>query len=366
VTDYGGLEILWFVLIAVLWIGYFFLEGFDFGVGMLVRLIGRDTVERRAVIHTIGPVWDGNEVWLIVAAGATFAAFPEWYSTLFSGFYLVLFLIVAGLVLRPVALEFWGKDDREAWRSAWEWALIVGSALPAFLWGVVFADIVHGIPINSNMEFTGSLLDLLGPYALLGGLTTLLLCATHGALLLTLKTRGEMLERARRAALLLSIASAATVCAFVVWTLVHSADLGFWVVLAGVCAIAAASVVPVLAVRRPGRAFTAHGLAIGLVFTTLFVDLYPNVLVSSTDSAFNLTIGNAASGSYTLTVMTVVAGLMLPIVLLSQAWTYWVFRHRVGSEDFGAVKTPIDLLGRDQAPISDSEYAPESPPDLAT
>lgn len=347
--DYGSLEILWFSLILVLWIGYFFLEGFDFGVGMLLRVVGRDRTERRVLMHTIGPLWDGNEVWLIVGGGATFAAFPEWYATLFSGFYVPLFLIVLALVLRPVALEFWGKDDRPLWRSTWEWALVAGSAVPAFLWGVAFANIVRGVPIDGEREFTGSLFDLLNAYALLGGLTTLLLCAAHGALFLTLKTRGDTLARSRRVAAILTPAAAASVVSFAAWTLVHSSNagrLGVSPLVIGIGGALLTSVVPVLARVRAGWAFAANGLSIALVFALLFVDLYPNVLVSTTDDAFNLTLGNAASGSYTLIVMTVVAGLFLPIVILSQAWTYWVFRRRVGRETFGDVKTPVDLLAR--------------------
>jgi cytochrome d ubiquinol oxidase subunit II len=333
-TDYSTLEILWFTLIGVMWGGYFVLEGFDFGVGMLLRVVGREPGERRAVIHTIGPLWDGNEVWLIVAGGATFAAFPEWYATLFSGFYLPLFFIVIALVLRPVALEFWGKGDTQRWRSAWEWALFVGSALPAFLWGVAFANIVRGVPVDGQKEFTGSVLDLLNPYALLGGLTTLLLCLAHGAVYLTLKTRGNVLVRSRRAARVLTSASAASLAGFVTWTLADTADTAL-TVMAGIAAVAVAAAVPLLGCGRAGWAFAASGATIGLLFATLFLDLYPNVLVSSTDAAFNLTLGNAASGHYTLVVMTVVAALMLPVVLVSQAWTYYVFRHRVGREDFG-------------------------------
>jgi cytochrome d ubiquinol oxidase subunit II len=331
-NEYGGLEVLWFCVIAGLWIGYFFLEGFDFGVGMLLRWIGRDTAERRAVIHTIGPVWDGNEVWLIVAGGATFAAFPEWYATLFSGFYVPLFLIVVGLVLRPVALELWGKDDRPGWRSGWEWALLAGSALPAFLWGVAFANIVHGVPIGRDHEFTGSLLDLLHPYALLGGVTTLLLCAAHGALFLTLKTSGEPLRRARRAASVLTPASAVAVVAFLAWTVGHDVEVLALAAAVGAGLLAASA--PALLRRRGGWAFAANGLTIALVFVTLFADLYPNVLVSSTSPAFNLTLGNAASGSYTLGVITVVAAIMVPAVIVSQVYTYWVFRRRVGAEQF--------------------------------
>ena len=330
-NEYGGLEVLWFCVIAGLWAGYFFLEGFDFGVGMLLRWVGRDRAQRRAVIHTIGPVWDGNEVWLIVAAGATFAAFPEWYATLFSGYYLLLFVVVVGLVLRPVALELWGKGG-DRWRSGWEWALFAGSVLPAFVWGVVFANVVRGVPINGDMEFTGSVADLLGPYALLGGLTTLLLCATHGAVFLGLRTEGDVHARACTAARWLAAASAVAVVAFVCWTLGEHAEPASVVASVGACALASA--VPALLRRGAGWAFAANGLAIALLFALLFADLFPNVLVSSTDPAFDLTTGNAASGSYTLTVITVVAAIMVPAVIVCQAWTYRVFRARVGSEQF--------------------------------
>jgi cytochrome d ubiquinol oxidase subunit II len=334
VNEYGGLEVLWFCVIAGLWVGYFFLEGFDFGVGMLLRWVGRDRAERRAVIHTIGPVWDGNEVWLIVAAGATFAAFPEWYATLFSGFYLLLFVLVVGLVLRPVALELWGKGS-DRWRSGWEWALLAGSALPAFVWGVVFANVVRGVPIDGDMEVTGSVLDLLGPYALLGGLTTLLLCATHGAAFLRLRTEGDVHARAGVAARALAPASAVAAIAFVSWTLAERAEPAS--VAAGVGACLVASAAPALLRRGGGWAFAANGLAIALLFAMLFADLFPNVLVSSTDPAFDLTIGNTASGSYTLTVITVVAAIMVPAVIVCQVWTYRVFRARVGREQFEAV-----------------------------
>ena len=181
---YTFLQVVWFVLISILWLGYFLLEGFDFGVGMLFRAVTRNDEERRAVLHTIGPVWDGNEVWLLVAGGATFAAFPQWYATLFSGFYLALFLILVGLIVRNVSFEFWGKSDSPSWRRRWEWAMILGSALPALLWGVAWANIVHGVPIDVHHEYTGTLFDLLHPYALLGGLATLGLFLAHGAIFL--------------------------------------------------------------------------------------------------------------------------------------------------------------------------------------
>jgi cytochrome d ubiquinol oxidase subunit II len=330
---YGTLEILWFVLIVALWIGYFFLEGFDFGVGMLLRVLGRDRTERSILMQTIGPVWDGNEVWLIAAGGATFAAFPEWYATLLSGFYVVLFLIVATLLLRPVAFEFWGKDDHPSWRNACEWALVVGSVLPPFLWGVTFSNIVRGIPIGSGHEFTGTPLDLLSPYALLGGVTFVLLCAAHGAFFLRLKTRDDMLARAGRAARLLGVPAAVAGIAFLGWTVADVTDPGAVTLVAAALAAGALVGAAFMAVRRSGLAFGLLGLGFVSVLVTLFSDLYPNVLISSTTPAFNLTLGNAASGHYTLEVMTVVAAIFVPVVVLAQGWTYWIFRRRVGREE---------------------------------
>ena len=358
--DTTTLQAIWFLLICVLWLGYFVLEGFDFGVGMLVRRVGRTDAERRAVIHTIGPVWDGNEVWLIVAGGATFAAFPQWYATLFSGFYLALFLILGALIVRGVAFELWGKRDDRRWRTGWEWALIVGSALPALLWGVAWANIVHGVPIDGTGEFTGNLLDLLGPYALLGGLTSLTLFLAHGAIFLALRTKGELESRAREIAVRTTPVAAVVTLAFLAWTLVDQGDRGGVEVASAVLAVVAGLAVVAAAVlvrRGAGRAFAATTGAIVALFSALFVDLYPNAMVSSTDRAFDLSLADAASSSYTLKVMTVVAVALLPFVLLYQAWTYWVFRHRVGAEDFGEVRTPLDLLERRGGQSSGGEPA---------
>jgi cytochrome d ubiquinol oxidase subunit II len=348
-SDPTTLQVVWFLLISVLWLGYFVLEGFDFGVGMLVRRVGRSDDERRAVIHSIGPVWDGNEVWLLVAGGATFAAFPQWYATLFSGFYLALFLILVALIVRGVAFEFWGKRDDRRWRNAWEWVLILGSFLPALLWGVGWANIVHGSPIDASGEFSGNLFDLLGPYALLGGLATLTLFLAHGAIFLALKTRGEIEERARAVAVVATPVAAVVCAAFLVWTLITQSDRGGIEAGSALCAVAAAVLLAAAAVlirRGAGWAFAATTGAILFLFTALFVDLFPNAMVSSTDRAFDLTLADAASSHYTLTVMTVVAVALVPFVLLYQGWTYWVFRHRIGAEDFGHVQTPLDLLER--------------------
>jgi cytochrome d ubiquinol oxidase subunit II len=360
VDDVTTLQAVWFLLICVLWLGYFVLEGFDFGVGMLVRRVGRTDAERRAVIHTIGPVWDGNEVWLIVAGGATFAAFPQWYATLFSGFYIALFLILGALIVRGVAFELWGKRDDRRWRTGWEWALILGSALPALLWGVAWANIVHGVPIDRTGEFTGSLLDLLGPYALLGGVTTLVLFLAHGAIFLALRTKAELEVRSRTIAVTVTPVAAVVTLAFLAWTLVDQGDRGGVEVASAVLAVVAglAVVAAALLVRLDQRwAFAATTGAIVGLFAALFVDLYPNAMVSSTDTAFDLGLADAASSSYTLKVMTVVTVALLPFVLLYQAWTYWVFRHRVGAEDFGELRTPLDLLERRDEQPSGGEPA---------
>ncbi|MEX2105392.1 MAG: cytochrome d ubiquinol oxidase subunit II [Solirubrobacterales bacterium] len=348
---YTFLQVVWFVLISILWLGYFVLEGFDFGVGMLIRMVGRSKEERRAVLHTIGPIWDGNEVWLLVAGGATFAAFPEWYATLFSGFYLALFLILLGLIVRNVAFEFWGKVDSDSWRSRWEWAMIGGSFLPALLWGVGWANIVHGVPIDAQHEYTGTLFDLLNPYALLGGLATLTLFLTHGAIFLNLKTTGEIGKRAKSIAASLAPVTAVVGIAFLIWT-VTSHRGGIDVASAILAAVSALALIAaaILADRSPGRAFAATTAAILTLFCALFVDLFPHTMISSTSAAFDMTLNVSASSSYTLTVMTVVAVLLVPVVLAYQAWTYWVFRHRVSAEGFGEVKSPLDLLDKGKGP----------------
>jgi cytochrome d ubiquinol oxidase subunit II len=345
--DPSALETLWFVLIAVLWAGYLLLEGFDFGVGMLLPVLGRTDGERRSLISTIGPVWDGNEVWLLVAGGATFAAFPEWYATLFSGFYLALFLILVALIVRGVAFEFRDKHDTQRWRATWDAAIVVGSVVPALLWGVAFANLVRGVSLAPDGEYAGSFWDLLNPYALLGGVATLVLCAAHGAIFLTLRTSGDMTERARALARPLTWALVAVGAGFLAWTIGRSASDDDLSALALVGAIGTALAVIAAAVlvmrRRDGWAFAATGSAVVLLVVTIFASLWPNVINSVDDPALALTIADAASTNYTLTVMTVVAAVLTPVVLLYQGWTYWVFRHRVGG-DVGEVRSPLDLI----------------------
>ncbi len=340
------LNSLWFLIIAVLWIGYFFLEGFDFGVGALLPLIGRDDLDRRVLVTTIGPLWDGNEVWLIVAGGATFAAFPEWYATLFSGFYLPLFLILVALILRGVAFEFRAKGTRPEWRAWWDRAIVFGSVLPAFLWGVAFANIVRGVPIDAAGEYVGNLLNLLNPYALLGGATTLVLFTLHGAVFITLKTEGGINERAQRYAGGLTVPAALLLIAFLGWTwgerlgldnaaadlLPAGAVLGF-----AIAAVAAAGLCVIFARRRRwGWAFGATGLTIVLAVVTIFVTLYPRVMPSSIDPAYSLDVYSAASTSATLRLMSWMALVFFPVVLAYQAWSYWVFRKRTSRESLSA------------------------------
>ncbi len=323
------LETIWFVLIGVLWTGYLVLEGFDFGVGALLRTVGRTQQERGMVLRSIGPLWDGNEVWLLVAGGATFAAFPGWYATLFSGAYLALFLVLLSLIVRNVAFEFWGKHDDPRWRTAWEWAAIVGSALPALLWGVAWANIIHGIPIDAQGEPTGELWNLLGPYALLGGVATLLLFLAHGATFLCLKTSGEVHRRAVDARRVLAPAAVVALAAWVLWTALDGADAATIVLAGGAVVLLAAAA----AARVPGWSFGATAGAIALLVASWFVQLFPHVLISSTNPDYSITLHAAASGDYTLKVMTGVAILLVPLVLLYQGWTYWVFRKRLTVDD---------------------------------
>ena len=324
------LTTVWFILIAVLWIGYFTLEGFDFGVGMLLPVLARDETERRVMINTIGPVWDGNEVWVLVAGGATFAAFPEWYATLFSGFYLPLLLILVGLIIRGLAFEYRHHRDEATWKARWDLALIIGSAVPAVLWGVAFANIVHGVPIDADKEYTGTIFTLLNPYGLLGGLVTLTLFLTHGAMFVALKTDGDLRHRARALAVRIGLVAALFAVVFLVWT---QADTGT-IYSALLFVLAAGSLVGGIYFAHLGRegwGFIGTFVAIGLAVAGLFVALFPDVMPTTLSDGVSLTTTNAAATAYTLKVMTWVAVIFTPIVLGYQAWTYWVFRKRIGT-----------------------------------
>ncbi|MFF2522345.1 cytochrome d ubiquinol oxidase subunit II [Streptomyces liangshanensis] len=321
----------WFVLIAFLWTGYFFLEGFDFGIGVLTKLLARDRTERRVLINTIGPVWDGNEVWLLSAGGATFAAFPDWYATLFSGFYLPLLLILVCLIVRGVAFEYRAKRPEESWQRNWEHAIFWTSLLPAVVWGVAFANIVHGVRIDAHKEYVGTLGDLLHPYALLGGLVTLALFTFHGTVFAALKTVGDIRVRARRLALVLGPVTAVLAAGFLLWTQADSGN-GKSLVALVVAVAALVGAVGAIGRRREGWSFALSGLTVAAVVAMYFLTLFPNVMPSSLNEQWNLTVTNASSTPYTLKIMTWGAGITAPIVLLYQGWTYWVFRKRIGTQ----------------------------------
>jgi len=323
----------WFGVLVIFWTGFLVLEGFDFGVGMLHGVVGRDEQGRRLAIQTIGPLWDGNEVWLIVAAAGTFAAFPGWYATMFSGFYLAFLLLLVALIARGVSFEFYGKRDSTRWRRAWDAATTGGSLLAPLLIGVALGNLLHGVPIGTDQEYAGTFTDLLNPYSLFTGLTVVLLCLLHGASFLALKTAGEVRERAVRAGRRIAPVAAAAVLGFVVWTQVMAGQGVVALLVEVVAVLAAVAAAWLLGRGRDGRAFAATSLAMAAVVVSIFVNLYPRVMVSTLGSSTDLTVTNTASSSYSLKVMTVAAAVLFPVVLVYQGWTYYVFRRRVGGPD---------------------------------
>jgi len=332
------LNILWFILIAVLYIGFLILEGFDFGVGILLPFMGKasggasaDTT-RRTMINTIGPHWDGNEVWLIAAGGVTFAVFPMWYATMFSGFYLPFFLLLIFLIIRGVAFEFRSKDDNPSWRGLWDGCIFLGSLIPPFLLGVTFSNLARGVPIDDQMLYVGGFLDLLNPYALLGGVTVVIVCVLHGAIFLSMKTTGELRDRVNKTIPGLWVVSVVLGVAFLVVTFFATGILDKPGILTWVAPIASA--LALLAAgyfirrKRDGWAFGMTALTLALVVVMFFVILFPNVMIS-TGPGSSLTIYNASSAPYTLKVLTILAVILLPLVIAYQAWSYWVFRKRI-------------------------------------
>jgi cytochrome bd-type quinol oxidase subunit 2 len=347
----------WFIVIAVLWAGFFVLEGFDLGVGMLHGVIGRDEAGRRTAINTIGPLWDGNEVWLITAGAAMFAAFPGWYATMFSGMYLALVLLLVALILRGVSFEYRGKRDSLRWRRTWDGLLTGGSLVVPLLIGVALGDLLTGLPINSKQEYTGSFWNLLQPYGLYTGITLVAICVLHGATFLALKTTGDMRGRAERLARQAAPVTGFIVLGFALWTHVASGR-GFFPNLLQIAAVLAVFASAWLVYEHQhGWAFTATTVAMATSVLALFVDLYPRVMVSSTNTAYNLTTSNTAAGSYALKVMTIVVAIFLPFVLAYQAWTYYVFRRRISPGDFSA--KPSGPPGR---PSPDGRAAATLPP----
>ncbi|HET7554736.1 MAG TPA: cytochrome d ubiquinol oxidase subunit II [Gaiellaceae bacterium] len=333
-----NLQTLWFCLIAFLWSAYFVLEGFDFGVGMLLPFLPRDEQERGEMFETIGPVWDGNEVWLVIAGGATFAAFPAWYGAMFSGLYLALLLVLFFLIIRVVSFEWREKSESPRWRAVWMWANALGSFGAALVWGVGLSNLLYGLPIDSSGDFTGSFWDLFSGYTVLGGATVVVLFAFHGATFLTLRTLGDLCERASAAARRLSVVAALGVAAFLSLTVAVAVDRNdksvFPPILPAALGIAAVALaVLFVLLRRSGWAFAATALATALWVATIFTSLYPRVMVSSPSFGNSLTVDNASSAHYTLVLMSVVAAIFVPLVLVYQGWTYHVFRARVGGRE---------------------------------
>jgi cytochrome d ubiquinol oxidase subunit II len=333
---------IWFVIIAIFLVGFFILEGFDFGVGILHSFVGKDDVERRIAVNSIGPIWDGNEMWLVVAVAAIFAAFPSWYATMFSTLYLVMVIVLLAMIVRGVSFEFNRKIDNPRWRSAWRWSLTVGSALIPFLLGTALGDLLHGLPIDSSHDYTGNFLGLLVPYGLYTGLTVTVLCLFVGAAYLTLKTEGALHDRVARLSGRLGWLAAVITFGWLTWSHVGISS-GF--VPKPIDALALVAVVGgawLADSHAEGWAFAAAATAIGSVVASIFFELFPRVMVSSTNSAYNLTVGNSASPSYSLKVMTVVAAITFPVILLYQGWSFYIFRKRISGGPPSEVAAPAE------------------------
>ncbi|MEK3915955.1 cytochrome d ubiquinol oxidase subunit II [Paenibacillus sp. FSL H7-0331] len=332
-----SLNELWFVLVAVLFIGFFFLEGFDFGVGMSTSLLARTDMERRVLINSIGPFWDGNEVWLITAGGAMFAAFPHWYATMFSGYYTALVLVLLALIGRGVAFEFRGKLDSYKWKRTWDIVIFLGSLLPPLLLGVAFSGMIKGVPIGSDMEMRAGFLDIVNGYTLLGGICVVALCQLHGLLFITLRTTGDLQVRARGLAKKLLPFAAILLIVFAIMTYgmtdlfeQHGALLALTAALGSLAYLLSGLFI---SLKKDGWAFGMTGAVIGLSVASVFIGLFPRVMISSIDSAFSLTIHNAASGAYSLKIMAIVSLSLLPFVLGYQIWSYFVFHKRIHEKD---------------------------------
>jgi cytochrome bd ubiquinol oxidase subunit II len=337
----------WFLLIAVLWAGYFVLEGFDFGVGTLLPFLPRNERDRRTMFDAIGPVWDGNEVWLVVAGGATFAAFPAWYATAFSGFYLALLLVLVLLIVRVVSFEWREKSEAPRWRAIWQWANTIGSIGAPFIWGVALANFLHGVPLDSQGDYAGDFLDLFSAYTVFAGLATVLLFAFHGASFLVLRTTGGLCDRSVEAARRLAVPTAIAVGGLLAWTVAVASDRNDKDLFPPVLPAALGILVLLLAVvfvfmRRSGWAFVMTALATVATVATIFTSLYPRVLVSHPEFANSLTISSASSSHYALKVMTIAALILTPVVLLYQTWTYYVLRARIGGEH--PASNPVEAL----------------------
>lgn len=329
---------LWFLLIGVLWVGFIFLEGFDFGVGMSTKFLAKNETEKRVLINTIGPHWDANEVWLLTAGGAMFAAFPHWYATLFSGYYLPFVLLLLALIARGVAFEFRGKHHAAKWKTTWDWSIFLGSLIPPFLVGVLFSGLIKGLPIDENMNMNASFFgDMVNLFTLVGGIAFVLLSYLHGLMFITMKTNGQLRARAREQALKIYWVTGAVIVLFVVLTGIFTdayANRGAIIIpMYAVAVLLYLALYKMVKDKKEGFSFTLTGLILVLVTASFFIALFPNVMISTTDVANNITIYEAASGAYSLKVMTIVALTMVPIVLAYTIWSYYIFRKRVSHKE---------------------------------
>lgn len=328
---------LWFVLVGILFVGFVFLEGFDFGVGMSTKFLAKNDIEKRVLINTIGPFWDANEVWLITAGGAMFAAFPHWYATLFSGYYLPFVVLLLALIARGVAFEFRGKVDSPKWTKTWDWSIFLGSMLPPFLLGVLFSSLIKGLPIDENMNMHAGFFDIVNTYTVVGGVAFVLLSLLHGLMFISLKTTDSLRENARKLAQKIYIVTGAVVVLFVALTAVYTDAFtnrgAILIPLYGLAIVLYLMLFPLLRNKKEGLSFTATGLIMIIVTASFFIALFPNVMISSIDIVNNMTVYNAASGNYSLKLMTIVAAIMVPIVLAYSIWSYYIFRKRVTSKE---------------------------------
>lgn len=327
----------WFVLVGILFVGFVFLEGFDFGVGMSTKFLAKNEIEKRVLINTIGPFWDANEVWLITAGGAMFAAFPHWYATLFSGYYLPFVILLLALIARGVAFEFRGKVESEKWTKTWDLSILLGSILPPFLLGVLFSSLIKGLPIDENMNMYASFLDIVNVYTVVGGIAFVLLSFLHGLMFISLKTTGSLRERARKMAQKIYLATGAVIVLFVALTAIYTDAFSnrgaILIPMYGAAIVLYVLLFPLLRNKREGYSFTATGLIMVIVTASFFIALFPNVMISSIDAVYNMTVYNAASGDYSLKFMTIVAAIMVPIVLVYTIWSYYIFRKRITSKE---------------------------------
>ncbi|GIN57864.1 cytochrome d ubiquinol oxidase subunit II [Lederbergia ruris] len=328
---------LWFILVAVLFVGFVFLEGFDFGIGMSTKFLAKNEQEKQMLIASIGPFWDANEVWLITAGGAMFAAFPHWYATLFSGYYLPFVVLLLALIARGVSFEFREKVQSKRWVSVWDWSIFIGSILPPFLLGVMFSSLIKGLPIDGEMNMYAGFTDIVNLYTLVGGLAFVLLSYLHGLMFASLKTTGPLREKSKQMGLKIYFMTGFVVILFVILTGVYTQALAEkgWILypIYGLAVILYVTLYPLLRNKKEGYSFTVTGVIMILVTSSFFIALFPNVLISSTDLANNLTVYNAASGHYSLKLMTIVAATMIPIVLGYTIWSYYIFRKRVSHKE---------------------------------